>query len=126
MYVHVYMLGESGGVRNIFSANVRITVIKLSKNVVLYPIVLHYSWIIHSLTITTLPLVIWLSLIDWYTPINNTLFSKQQPRCRLMTRLAPCCLLSFCLILHYGGLIFQHCSCPMSDILLRRTAKKTI
>ena len=35
MYVHVYMLEESGGVRNIFSAGVRITVIKHSKNVVL-------------------------------------------------------------------------------------------
>ena len=34
MYVHVYMLGESGGVRNIFSARVRITVIKHRKNVV--------------------------------------------------------------------------------------------
>ena len=35
MYVHVYMLGDSGGVRNIFSARVRIPVIKHSKNVVL-------------------------------------------------------------------------------------------
>ena len=35
MYVHVYMLGESGGVRNIFSARVGITVIKHNKNVVL-------------------------------------------------------------------------------------------
>ena len=34
MYVHVYMLGESACVGNIFSARVRITVIKHSKNVV--------------------------------------------------------------------------------------------